>query len=200
MKTFVYIDGFNLFYGCLKKSAYKWLDLRALSESLIPGHDIGEVKYFTAVVSGEKAKNQIIYHRALKSTANLKIILGYFRTRQTKYKMVTPPYREVLVAKPEEKLTDVNIAAHLIYDAAHQCFDQAMIITNDADLRGPIEMVSKKMGFPVWVFNPRLNFPHMVKGEGIFNRWIRAKHLENAQFPEEITDVKGRKLFRPSGW
>jgi len=200
MKTFVYIDGFNLFYGCLKKSAYKWLDLRALSESLTPGHEIDEVKYFTAIVTGEKAKDQIIYHHALKSTAKLKIILGYFRKRQTKYKMPTPPYREVLVEKHEEKCTDVNIAAHLIYDAAHHCFQQALVITNDADLRGPIEMVSKKMGLPVWVFNPRLNFPHMVRGEGIFNRWIRAKNLEIAQFPDELTDKSGRKLFRPSGW
>ena len=200
MKTFVYIDGFNLFYGCLKKSAYKWLDLRALSESLIPGHEIDEVKYFTAIVTGEKAKDQIIYHHALKSTAKLKIIRGYFRKRQTKYKMLTPPYREVLVEKHEEKCTDVNIAAHLIYDAAHQCFEQALVITNDADLRGPIEMVSKKMRLPVWVFNPRLKDQHMVKGEGIFNRWIRVKNLEIAQLPNEITDKNGRKLLRPSGW
>jgi len=200
MKTYVYIDGFNLFYGCLKKSAYKWLNLRAFSEDLLRGHEIAEIKYFTAMVSGEKSKKQIIYHRALRATPDLKIIMGYFRWRQAKYKLLTPPYREVLVKKPEEKLTDVNIAAHLIYDAAHKLFEQALIITNDADLRGPIEMVSKRMGLPVWVFNPRLNDPHMIKGEGITNRWIRLQHLEKAQFLDELTDNKGSALHKPDGW
>ena len=25
MKTIAYIDGFNLYYGCLKKTGYRWL-------------------------------------------------------------------------------------------------------------------------------------------------------------------------------
>jgi len=27
MKTIIYIDGFNLYYGCLKDSPYKWLNV-----------------------------------------------------------------------------------------------------------------------------------------------------------------------------
>ncbi len=27
METTIYIDGYNLYYGCLKYSPYKWLDL-----------------------------------------------------------------------------------------------------------------------------------------------------------------------------
>lgn len=30
MKTFVYVDAFNLYYGAVKDTPYKWLDLRAL--------------------------------------------------------------------------------------------------------------------------------------------------------------------------
>ena len=30
MRTFVYVDGFNLYYGALKRSSWKWLDLPAL--------------------------------------------------------------------------------------------------------------------------------------------------------------------------
>ncbi|HHT9772358.1 TPA: NYN domain-containing protein, partial [Legionella pneumophila] len=29
-RTTIYIDGFNLYYGCLKRTSYKWLDLKAL--------------------------------------------------------------------------------------------------------------------------------------------------------------------------
>ena len=30
MRTFVYVDGFNLYYGALKSTPWKWLDLPAL--------------------------------------------------------------------------------------------------------------------------------------------------------------------------
>lgn len=35
-KTWVYIDGFNLYYGALKRSPYKWLDQSHLVESQFP--------------------------------------------------------------------------------------------------------------------------------------------------------------------
>ena len=49
MRTFVYVDGFNLYYGALKGTPFKWLDLVALfGKVLQPRHDILKVKYFTA--------------------------------------------------------------------------------------------------------------------------------------------------------
>ena len=35
MRTLVYIDGFNLFYGCLKHSDDKWLDIHRLFRALL---------------------------------------------------------------------------------------------------------------------------------------------------------------------
>ena len=56
MRTFVYVDGFNLYYGALKGTPWKWLDLPALfTKVLQPHHDILKVKYFTARVSGTPA-------------------------------------------------------------------------------------------------------------------------------------------------
>jgi hypothetical protein len=48
----VYVDGFNLYYGCLRHTAYKWLDLEALCKRLLPAYDIRRIRYFTARVSG----------------------------------------------------------------------------------------------------------------------------------------------------
>ena len=31
LRTIVYVDAFNLYYGSLRKTPYKWLDLLALS-------------------------------------------------------------------------------------------------------------------------------------------------------------------------
>ena len=39
MRTFVYVDGFNLYYGALKGTPFKWLDLVALFEKVLqPRH------------------------------------------------------------------------------------------------------------------------------------------------------------------
>ncbi len=50
MKTYVYIDAFNLYYGCVKNTPYKWLDLSKLCAILLPQHHIERIKYFTARV------------------------------------------------------------------------------------------------------------------------------------------------------
>ncbi len=47
MRTIVYVDGLNLYYGSLKRTAHKWLDLKALFSSMLPGHDILKIKYYT---------------------------------------------------------------------------------------------------------------------------------------------------------
>jgi hypothetical protein len=71
MRTFVYVDGFNLYYGALKGAPWKWLDLVALFDTTIqPHHEILAVKYFTARVSGtardpSKPQRQDVYLRAL---------------------------------------------------------------------------------------------------------------------------------------
>ena len=72
MRTYVYVDGFNLYYGALKGTAWKWLDLPALFAAVLqPHHDILAVKYFTARVSGtpadqSKPQRQDVYLRALQ--------------------------------------------------------------------------------------------------------------------------------------
>jgi hypothetical protein len=49
-QTIVYIDGFNFFYGCIKGSPYRWLDLFHFAKAVLPKNDIVRVKYFTAIV------------------------------------------------------------------------------------------------------------------------------------------------------
>ena len=72
MRTFIYVDGFNLYYGALKGTAWKWLDLVALFERVLQRHhEIIAIKYFTARVSGtsvdqSKPQRQDVYLRALR--------------------------------------------------------------------------------------------------------------------------------------
>ena len=50
MKTNVYIDAGNLYFGLLKRHPeWKWLDLVALVKALVRSdHEICEIKYFTS--------------------------------------------------------------------------------------------------------------------------------------------------------
>ena len=53
MRTNVYVDGFNLYYGALKRTPFKWIDLVKLAELLLPdGHRINRLRYFTARCPG----------------------------------------------------------------------------------------------------------------------------------------------------
>jgi hypothetical protein len=49
MRTNV-IDAFNLYYGCLKGTPYRWLDLAALCHRLLPNEEINRIRHFTALV------------------------------------------------------------------------------------------------------------------------------------------------------
>ena len=77
----VYIDGFNLYYGSLKRTPYKWLDVSKLCKSLLPSDTIQSIKFFTANVSARPhdqhlPARQQIYFRALKTIPNLTMIYG----------------------------------------------------------------------------------------------------------------------------
>ena len=53
MRVGVYVDGFNLYYGALKGTPFKWLNLVTLAEQVLPpGYTVDRVNYFTARVSG----------------------------------------------------------------------------------------------------------------------------------------------------
>ena len=45
VKTFVYVDGFNLYYRALRGTRYKWLNLKTLADDLLgPKHTVAAVK------------------------------------------------------------------------------------------------------------------------------------------------------------
>jgi hypothetical protein len=72
MRTFIYIDAFNLYFGAVRGTQYKWLDLDQLCRILLPSHEIVQIKYFTARVNARPADpdqptRQATYLRALST-------------------------------------------------------------------------------------------------------------------------------------
>jgi hypothetical protein len=60
------------------------------------------------------------------------------------------------VATWEEKGSDVNVASHLLVDVLDASVDAAMVISNDSDLRWPVEEARRRV--PVGVVNPGSGF------------------------------------------
>ena len=91
MRTIVYIDGFNLYYGSLKGKPHRWLDLEALFKKLLlPANIIVEIKYFTARVKAKPndlaaPQRQEVYLRALAAHNKLvSVHLGHFLSHKVR--------------------------------------------------------------------------------------------------------------------
>ncbi len=206
-KTNIYVDGFNLFYGAVKGTPYKWLDLNRLCELLLPNHDIQTIKYFTARVRPRPGKpnqgiNQQFYLRALQTLPNVEIIFGHFLTNKVKMPLANPVAggpRMAEVLKTEEKGSDVNIATHLVHDAHKGRFEVAVLITNDSDLLVPMRVVRRELNLPVGLLNPFQRFAHVLAQEASFKKKIRAGVLASSQFPASLQDAQGT-FHKPASW
>jgi hypothetical protein len=139
IKTTVYVDGFNLYYGAAKHTPYKWVNLAALCANVLPGISIHRLRYFTALVTPLPSdpytrQRQEIYIRALQTLPNISIHLGHFLQSTVMMPLANPPgsgQRFAEVLKMEEKGSDVNIATYMLVDAFRADCDQLVVITND---------------------------------------------------------------------
>ena len=163
MKTIFYVDGYNLYYGCLKHSDYKWLDLQILLDEQIlrqqdPSSQLLHINYFTAPIlakvasRGAQAANaQSDYLRALQNhlKEKVRIIQGYYALEKGNlpvYKRPLDKQDRTSVWRLEEKQTDVNIALEAYRDAIKGHADQLVFVTNDTDIAPALRMIRSDLG------------------------------------------------------
>ncbi len=201
----VYIDGFNLYYGSLKNTQHKWLDVMKMCAYLFPQDTVSYIKYFTAPIKVrlndpdvDKPNRQQMYLRALRTIPNLEIIEGNFLTHMVTMKNALGPGFSTVV-KTEEKGTDVNIASHLIHDAHNGVFELAIVISNDSDLVEPVRIVVQELKLPVIVVSPYLNNSIQLKNTASSVRKLRFGLLRVSQFPNTLTDRVGQ-FTKPAIW
>jgi hypothetical protein len=106
----------------------------------------------------------------------------------------------VSYASREEKGSDVNVAAHLLLDVLGGAVDGALVISNDSDLRLPVEQA--RLRVPVGVINPS---PSYLAGDlrgtpdaGVGRHWwarLSCTDLKNHQLPDPVGPH-----HRPPGW
>ena len=154
----IYIDGFNLYYGAVKGTPYRWLNLAELCRLLLPRDEIVQIKYFTALVNPrpsdpDQRSRQETFLRALSTIPNLSIIYGFFLTHEVTMPLARPGKGYVRVIKTEEKGSDVNLATHLLIDGVDDSYELAVVLSNDSDLLEPIRVVTQRLGKPVGILN-----------------------------------------------
>ena len=209
MITNFYIDGFNLYYRALKDTPFRWLDLRKLAEVLFPKDDIHRVCYFTARLdvrpgNPAQAQRQQAYLRALGTLPGFETHYGTFRSGVKRRPLAEPirglPSR-VLVRDAEEKGSDVNLATRLLVDGFNGRYEQAVVVSNDADFAGAMRYVRDDLGLRVTLVNPdsRNASPRDLADAATYVKRLWKSHLRRSQFPNTLTDQVGR-IAKPPGW
>lgn len=205
----IYIDGFNLYYGALKSTAFKWLDINRLFTQLRPHDQINAIRYFTAVSSYGNSQDQLTYLRALATLPRVTVIQGRYKKKRVKCGVihasctVQPPDR--LFFTPEEKRTDVNIGIFMLDDAYQGLYEHAILVSGDSDLVPAVNMIRTR--FPnkqVTVYVPSRN---PVRGAAVELRAAATKNrdlplnlLPKAQFPGSVADGSGGQIVKPRSW
>jgi hypothetical protein len=207
VKTNIYVDGFNLYYGAVKGTSHKWLDLAALVTKLFPRNEINRIRYFTAIVDArppdlQQPVRQQTYLRALRTLPSLSVHLGTFRTRPVRMTLVRPPRfgpKTAEVWKTEEKGSDVNLASYLLLDAFRKDCDIAIVFSNDADLKEPIAIAKNELGITLGVVNPHPPARRSRDLKPTFFRQLREGPVGGSQFPAVMTDPRGQ-FHKPAAW
>ena len=215
MPTNIYVDGFNLYYGSVRKfPRLKWLDVAELCRRLLPSLHINRIRYFTSRVSASPNNpqgpvRQDLYLRALRTLPDLHIHYGRFASREVNMPRVPltnlPGQNRpetVRVLRTEEKRSDVNLASYLLLDCFDDDFDNAVVLSNDSDLTLPIEIVSSRFRKSVGMINPQLRkflSRELSKATAFQVKSINRSVLAASQFPDELTDAQGT-FHRPSQW
>ena len=207
--TNVYIDGFNLFYRALKGTEFKWLDLRRLAETLFPHDTIHRVCYFTALLDSRpgdpsKPQRQLVYLRAIATIPELYIYYGVFRSGVKRRPLARPVHglsSFVEVRDSEEKGSDVNLATRLLVDGFMGQYEQAVVVSNDADFAGAMQYVREGLGLRVTLVNPdaKTPSPRDLSNAATYVKRLWKSHLRRSQFPDTLTDARGN-ITKPAGW
>jgi len=226
MKTICYVDGFNLYYGCLKATKYKWLDLYKLFTRIInennPDAELLHIKFFTAPIKTKLASHgnaagaaQNAYHRALATLypQHISIFEGYFSLEEGSFlEYLDPPdkNRRVKIWRLEEKQSDVNIALEAYRDAIH--IDQAVFVTNDTDQEPTLKALCNdypalKIGVILPIREPIPGITSRARPGNnrlsIYAHWtrnhIRSEELKQSILPDLIPTQK-KAIKKPDYW
>jgi len=216
----VYVDALNLYYGSLRKTPYKWLDLEKLFDRLLPDFEVKKIYFFSADLKGKFNPNdpgapdrQKAYFKALASLPRVHMVKGSF-TRQPADQMLrirgNSKFSQLIkrnikaatasVWKIEEKGADVSMGAYLTRDAVLKRADLFLIVTRDSDLAGTLEMLRTEFQAPIGVCFPGNTRSGALMNAGIvMELYISKGALEESQLSNPVK-IEALEIYKPGIW
>ena len=143
IRVSAFIDGFNLYHaiGNLGRDDLKWVNFWKLMEIFThpETHVLTSVYLFTAIAEWlvEPAKRHKAFIAAQEAHGVIPV-LGSFKLKYEGCNKCGHTW-----TGHEEKQTDVNMAIWLVQEAFNNRYDQAIIVTQDADLTPALRLVSE---------------------------------------------------------
>ena len=209
-QTIVYVDGFNFYHGAVKGTPYKWLDLAALCQRMLPRDRLIKIRYFTSRISArpddpQQPVRQETYLRALATLPLVEVHFGHFVTRPVRLPRANRQpgeSRTVEVLRTEEKGSDVNLATYLLLDAIKGRCDTAVVISNDSDLAQAIDVAQSELGIKVGIINPHSRDRRSREFQRLtclFYKQVPRQLLAQTQLPAVVHDSNG-PIRKPNSW
>lgn len=230
LRTRVYVDGYNLYYGCLRKTAHKWLDIRSLAAQILTtirldvdgmpttfDLDILAVKYFTAPILTNFARHedsvpsQVAYHNALLGHlgSSVSLIKGSYAAEPAR------AHRHIKGKRPQdcelvdiwrlvEKQSDVALALHAYSDALRAEVDHVVFVTNDTDMVPCLDLIRAHTAAKIGLIVPTREKIRSVN-RGLSDRadWVRS-HVRDDELAlcqmPPMVRFDGRVVHKPVSW
>jgi uncharacterized LabA/DUF88 family protein len=229
VRTAFFVDGYNVFYGLLADTPYKWLNLPQLLVYIArienPQSSLASIDYFTSSVKPELATRGIVskeaqdtYVRALRAN-NVAVHYGRHQLEPARAprfinkKIGASRQDTTAIWKLEEKETDVHIAISMYRTAARQAkvndaegIQQLVLVSGDTDMAPALRAIRED--FPqmtVGVVLPyRTGFKRTPPGSlKEHSHWMRrvisAEELQSHQFPDKVPTRK-TPAIKPDYW
>ena len=207
LRTNVYVDGFNFYYGQVKDSPYKWLNPVELFKTVLgEENELIKIKYFTAKVQPTDRDPQIntrqdTYFRALKAYCpEVKTYFGHFLRHKVYAENANPPPNKIEIIKTEEKGSDVNLALHLLNDAWSNQYDCAVIVSNDSDLASALQLVKEEHNKVIGLITPgapKRSPSWQLRKYASFSKVIRPWAMQKSLLPNPIPNTE---ITKPKSW
>jgi hypothetical protein len=207
MRSILYVDGFNLYFGSLRNRPYRWLNIEQFIRlHLATTRRIEAIKYDSAKLTPpsdpDQPARQALYFRVLRTFPSLQIHLGHFLTKNVRMAIANPlpggPV-SIEVIKTEENGSDVNLATHMVHDAHCGIFECAVVLRGDSDLLEPVRIVKHGRRKFVGVLNPQKHPCAVLKREATFYKHLRPGLLAESIFPDRLPDSQC-DFYKPSSW
>jgi 6-hydroxy-3-succinoylpyridine 3-monooxygenase len=228
--TRIYIDGYNFYYGCLKRSHDKWLNPLVLIDDVIRksfSSNDGQprpyrlaplaVKFFTAPIlprlakAGDSLACQAAYHQALSGHLGdaVQIVKGYYDLRPARARRVVEAVDIadsplVDIWKVEEKQSDVSLALHAYRDVVKGEVGHVVIVSNDTDMQPCFQMIKDEGRATLGLVVPTRNRQRSPNGELTkLADWTRASILDSEFAAAHLPNMvkwNGKAIHRPLSW